>query len=184
MTRARGAPDILATPPGGIALALVVVCCSLALRLSMHGVLVQRSTFTLFALAVMVCARFGGGLSGVAATLFSAVAGFIFFLGPTGGGTDRIVDVLEVVLFALVGLGITWLAHHLRAATLRAEKALEQVRMLTGLLPICAWCKKIRDERGYWQQLEQYIIEHSEARFTHGLCQECARRLEAERQAS
>jgi len=53
------------------------------------------------------------------------------------------------------------------------QKALSEVRTLSGLLPICASCKKIRDDGGYWNQLEQYISLHSEAEFTHGICPDC-----------
>ena len=53
--------------------------------------------------------------------------------------------------------------------------ALAQVRTLRGLIPICAWCKKIRNDDGYWQQLEAYITNHSEAKFTHWMCPDCAR---------
>ncbi len=60
----------------------------------------------------------------------------------------------------------------------RLEHALTEVRLLSGLLPICAWCKKIRDDTGYWNQLESYIQEHSSASFTHGICPECADRLQ------
>jgi len=52
-----------------------------------------------------------------------------------------------------------------------------EVRTLSGLLPICAGCKKIRDDQGYWSQIEVYISKHSEAEFTHGLCPDCAERL-------
>jgi PAS domain S-box-containing protein len=55
--------------------------------------------------------------------------------------------------------------------------ALADVQTLSGLLPICASCKKIRDDTGYWQQLEAYITTHSEAQFSHGICPECARKL-------
>ncbi len=55
--------------------------------------------------------------------------------------------------------------------------ALNQVKKLSGLLPICSSCKKIRDDRGYWNQLESYIENHSEAEFSHGICPECAKRL-------
>ncbi len=55
--------------------------------------------------------------------------------------------------------------------------ALAQVKTLGGLLPICASCKKIRDDKGYWQQVETYIKQHSNADFTHGICPECAQRL-------
>ncbi len=57
------------------------------------------------------------------------------------------------------------------------KRALAEVRTLSGLLPICAACKKIRDDRGYWSQIEEYISRHSEAEFTHGICPECAKRL-------
>jgi DNA-binding NarL/FixJ family response regulator len=56
------------------------------------------------------------------------------------------------------------------------QEALATVRTLTGLLPICAACKKIRDDNGYWNQLEAYIEAHSDAEFTHGLCPECRKR--------
>jgi PAS domain S-box-containing protein len=57
------------------------------------------------------------------------------------------------------------------------QKALQDIKTLSGLLPICASCKKIRDDRGYWNILEQYISEHSDAKFSHGLCPDCAERM-------
>jgi hypothetical protein len=56
------------------------------------------------------------------------------------------------------------------------EKALTEVKTLSGLLPICSHCKKIRDDKGYWNQIESYIQKHSEAEFSHGICQECAKK--------
>lgn len=56
------------------------------------------------------------------------------------------------------------------------QKALTEVKILSGLLPICSHCKKIRDDKGYWTQIESYIHEHSEAEFSHGICQECAKK--------
>jgi nitrate/nitrite-specific signal transduction histidine kinase len=57
------------------------------------------------------------------------------------------------------------------------KKALKEVKKLSGLIPICASCKKIRDDRGYWNQLEVFIQKHSEAEFSHGVCPECAKKL-------
>ncbi len=57
------------------------------------------------------------------------------------------------------------------------KEALARVKQLSGLLPICAACKKIRDDKGYWTQIEAYIREHSEAEFTHGVCPECMKKL-------
>lgn len=56
------------------------------------------------------------------------------------------------------------------------KKALAEVKKLSGLLPICSHCKKIRDDKGYWNQIESYIHEHSEAEFSHSICQECAKK--------
>lgn len=59
----------------------------------------------------------------------------------------------------------------------KLEDTLGQVKTLQGLLPICSACKKIRDDQGYWNQIEEYISYHTEAAFTHGICPDCARRL-------
>lgn len=61
-----------------------------------------------------------------------------------------------------------------KSLVLKLQTALEQVKTLSGFLPICASCKKIRDDKGFWTQIEQYIKEHSDAEFTHSVCPECA----------
>ena len=61
----------------------------------------------------------------------------------------------------------------LRRVSAHLADALEHVKALQGLLPICAWCKRIRDDKGYWSQVEAYIQSHSDASFTHGICPEC-----------
>ncbi len=53
------------------------------------------------------------------------------------------------------------------------REALEKVQLLSGLLPICSYCKKIRDDEGYWTQVEEYITSHSDATFSHGICPAC-----------
>jgi hypothetical protein len=57
------------------------------------------------------------------------------------------------------------------------QQALAEVKTLNGLLPICASCKKIRDDQGYWQEVEQYIGSRTDADFSHGLCPECFKKL-------
>lgn len=57
------------------------------------------------------------------------------------------------------------------------QKAIDEVKTLRGLIPICANCKKIRDDEGYWRQIEVYIQERSSAKFSHGICPECAKKL-------
>jgi len=61
----------------------------------------------------------------------------------------------------------------LRRVSNRMAAALEKLQTLHGLLPICAWCKRIRDDHGYWSQVEAYLHEHTGADFTHGICPEC-----------
>ena len=57
------------------------------------------------------------------------------------------------------------------------QKALDEVKMLQGFIPICASCKKIRDDKGCWHQMEEYVSTHSDVVFSHGLCPECAKKL-------
>ncbi|MET0555186.1 MAG: hypothetical protein ABW221_19240 [Vicinamibacteria bacterium] len=75
-------------------------------------------------------------------------------------------------LAVLLALGLVWNVRLRRGAS----RSLAHVRVLTGLLPICAWCKKIRDDNGYWSQVETYIRERSEAEFSHGICPDCVAR--------
>jgi len=65
----------------------------------------------------------------------------------------------------------------LRRLNAELQKALAEVKRLSGLLPICSACKKIRDDEGYWHQVEVYIRDHSDADFSHGLCPDCAQKL-------
>ena len=63
--------------------------------------------------------------------------------------------------------------HRYRVIVSELRTALDDVKTLSGLLPVCAWCKQVRDDEGYWIILEQYVAKHSEARFTHGICPAC-----------
>lgn len=64
-----------------------------------------------------------------------------------------------------------------RERTRELETALAEVRTLSGFLPMCAWCRKLRDDRDYWHSLEDYLSHHTDARLTHGICPECAARI-------
>jgi hypothetical protein len=57
------------------------------------------------------------------------------------------------------------------------QEAFENIKTLSGLLPICAHCKKIRDDKGYWNNLEEYIQTHSDVSFSHGMCSECSDKI-------
>lgn len=62
----------------------------------------------------------------------------------------------------------------------RLERSLKEIKTLRGLLPMCAWCGKIRDDKGYWKALEAYIREHTGATFTHGICPNCMKKVTPE----
>ncbi len=80
--------------------------------------------------------------------------------------------------------GLNMLAEEIEASTISIDRyralvselqtTLDDVKTLSGLLPICAWCRQVRSDEGYWTQLEHYVSEHSDARFTHGICPKCA----------
>ena len=72
-----------------------------------------------------------------------------------------------------IGSRIVSLQHALAARVSDLQAALQDVKRLGGLLPICAYCKRIRDDGDYWKQIEQYLTEYSEAQFSHGICPQC-----------
>ena len=72
-----------------------------------------------------------------------------------------------------VGCRIVELERELAQRIRTLEETLAQVKQLQGLLPICSYCKKVRDDRNYWQQVESYVTDHSEVRFSHGICPDC-----------
>lgn len=65
----------------------------------------------------------------------------------------------------------------LSAQNLQLDKAIQEIKHLESIIPICASCKNIRDDKGYWQQVETYIQNHSETKFTHSICPKCAKKL-------
>ncbi len=96
------------------------------------------------------------------------------------GGVDYITKpfrVEEVLARVHTHLTLRQLQQSLEERNRQLEEALAKVKVLRGLLPICANCKKIRDDQGYWTELEAYIESHSEADFTHGICPDCFKQL-------
>ena len=84
----------------------------------------------------------------------------------------QVVSDYEVSFF-MVALFVSLLTANLELRNLELSNALAEVHTLTGLLPICAWCKKVRDDDGYWQKVEDYLSVHSRIKFTHGICSDC-----------
>lgn len=96
------------------------------------------------------------------------------------GGVDYITKPFqpeEVLARIETQLELRNLQKRLEEKNAQLQEALDNVKTLKGLLPICANCKKIRDDKGYWNQIEEYIENHSDALFSHGLCPECEEKL-------
>jgi len=96
--------------------------------------------------------------------------------GLQAGANDYVTkpfDFAELRARVQVGQRVVHLQKTLANRVKELEVALANVKMLQGLLPICLYCKKIRDDHNYWQQLEKYVAEHTDARFSHGICPEC-----------
>ena len=90
-------------------------------------------------------------------------------LGSTRADLDRVIAELKESQHGLEG--------RVEERTQQLQAALDKMEVLRGLLPICSSCKKIRDDQGYWKQVEHFVEEHTGARFSHGLCPECITKL-------
>lgn len=103
-----------------------------------------------------------------AGTSLLVVAGGFLWSGEDGMWSMRLVNHLLALLTIWITAGVVWL-HRQRE---------EKVNRLTGLLPMCSHCKKVRDDKGFWSQVEQYFEEHhADLQFTHGLCPVCSKQL-------
>lgn len=92
------------------------------------------------------------------------------------GGTLQVVTFLvSFLVHILIFTGLIFL--NIQRLELDLAKAQEELKVLGGLLPICAHCKRIRDDSGYWHQVERYITDHSQASFTHGICPQCLQEI-------
>ncbi len=100
--------------------------------------------------------------------------------GLDAGADDYITkpfDQEELRARVQVGARVVHLQTELAQRVRELEAAVAHVKLLQGLLPICCYCKKIRDDRNYWHEVESYIQQHSQAKFTHGICPECYQKV-------
>ena len=96
--------------------------------------------------------------------------------GLDAGADDYLIkpyDHEELRARVHVGLRVLSLQHRLAERVAELQTALAQVKQLKGLLPICSYCKRIRRDEDYWEQLESYIAQHTDAEFSHGICPHC-----------
>jgi hypothetical protein len=111
------------------------------------------------------------------AVLFSFLCALVWFAVDDANGVQYstpIVPFWNAAARLVYFLSFALLLGYIREQLLRSK---EEVKRLSGLLPICASCKKIRNDEGYWQEIESYLHSHTDTRFSHGICPECAKRL-------
>lgn len=103
--------------------------------------------------------------------------------GLDGGADEYLTKPLDWEMLRArlrTGARIANLQRDLAQRVAELQEALANVKRLSGLLPMCAYCKRIRDDGDYWQQLESYLSDHSEAEFSHGICPPCLERVSKE----
>ncbi len=105
-----------------------------------------------------------------------------FFSSPAGGELWKVIFNRSLAFFSIWTVTILSLQRkkineEKEEAVKQREKAMSELKILQGFIPICASCKKIRDEEGQWSRMELYIAKNSEADFSHGLCPECVKTL-------
>ena len=103
--------------------------------------------------------------------------------GLDAGADDYLVkpfDLEELRARVQVGVRMAALQDSIAARILELQHALGKVKQLSGLLPICSYCKRIRGDENYWEQVESYISEHTDVRFSHGICPACYEAVSAE----
>lgn len=121
--------------------------------------------------------RLSGAMTPTYFILVSARAAKEDMVAALEAGADDYVtkpfDQNELRARLQVGLRVVDLQHRLADRVQELEESLNQVKLLQGLLPICSYCKKVRDDSNYWHQVEQYVAERSLAQFSHSICPGC-----------
>jgi len=118
---------------------------------------------------------FSLGITSISLVIFQ---GYIDLLGlAICVAAPLLIFPLPARLFFTTFLRLRRAEEELRKRNLAVERALQDVKTLSGLLPICCACKKIRDDQGYWNDVENYISDHSDLQLTHGFCPDCIARL-------
>jgi hypothetical protein len=143
---------------------------------------VEIVIFSFYLIPIRVAAMRLGLVGGIVLSMSATLA---WVMSDYFGGqlySNQLVAAWNIMVRLMSFLVVAWLSARNaalfaeeRAQSAELRKALSEIKLIEGLLPICATCKKIRDEHGLWNPLENYIQQHSAATFTHSMCPDCAR---------
>lgn len=164
---------------------LAIVCVGLAtLSTWLIHPLTGHESFMFFIAAVIIVAMYGHMIAALLTTLLSVFfVNYLFDLTPFHLDID-LPDIERAIVFMLVAAIVSRLATtrklliaELTGINTKLKETLAEVKTLRGILPICASCKKIRNTNGDWTEVATYISGHTDAEFSHGMCQLCLERL-------
>ena len=161
-----------------LGVAVLSVGVATALSLPLRNMFDHSRGLLLF-VAIMFSAWYGGMRPGIVASVLTAISFTVFFNDQHALRHD-LYGFTRLTVFFAAAFTVTYLMakrNYALAAALNAnqslEKALEEIRVLRGILPICMHCKQIRSGEGDWQAVEKYIADQTDARFSHGVCPGC-----------
>lgn len=159
--------------------ALVCVAVATLLTFPIRSISVH-SLSLFFTVAVLVASWHGGMWPGMFSVVLATASFEYFFSAHAGHLGFHWAGLLRLAVFAGVAATIASMTARRRTALLNEQRisaelqrALDEIKVLHGILPICMYCKQIRNDGGLWERLEKYISEHSDAAFSHGICPDC-----------
>ncbi|MDB5050976.1 MAG: histidine kinase [Fibrobacteres bacterium] len=128
----------------------------------------------LLVVPVLLAARYSGRIWGFSLAVLLPMAHAAILVSEGRFVLPPIHLILGLVMHGLTLILVVELVHRLQV---KNKEAMRQIKILTGMLPICANCKDIRDDRGYWKRIEEYLSLHTEVEFSHGVCPDCMAKL-------
>jgi glucose-6-phosphate-specific signal transduction histidine kinase len=160
----------------GRQLVRVAVLCAAVVMYMAFLLVSQQETKSAYGTAsflfpVVIASLFWGWKGGALSSAGGVVLNVVLLLALRDKAGLLSVTIQGTIFYVVVGIGVGYL----RDTVQRLRQAREEIRTLTGLLPICMYCKSIRDDTGHWHKLEHYLHERTGQSLTHGVCPDCKR---------
>jgi hypothetical protein len=160
---------------------MVIVLSVLVLGLTDYMTGYELSFFVFYFIPIAITAWWVDPISSYLIAILSSIVWFLcdhYSSRPYSSAISPYWNVTTPLLsFLIIAYTTSKIRFLLSKERKTSQERFRQIKTLDGLVPICADCKKIRNDRGYWQRVEEYLSEHTDATFTHGLCEECVSKL-------